>query len=255
MSIRQKQRGSTISKTVIPTQMAVAVDLVVLTVRENKLCALVVERGIEPYKGRLALPGGFVRDGEDLDQAALRELHEETGLSGTFDLDRAASGKRTNAIYLEQLRTYGTPKRDPRQRVIAVAYLALAPNLPLPKAGGDAQEASWEPVSKLLETRLAFDHARILEDGCERAAAKLEYTTLATRFCAPTFTISELRSVYDVVWNSKLEQGNFARKVANVPGMVIATDAFVQSEAGRPARLYRAGPAHVLHPPILRAHE
>jgi 8-oxo-dGTP diphosphatase len=133
---------------------AVTVDLVVLTVRSDALCALLVRRGEAPFLGRWALPGGFVRVSESVDAAAARELAEETGVTG---------------LHLEQLATYGEPRRDPRMRVVSVAYLALAPDLPVPVAGTDAAAASWVPVSEV--SSLAFDHARILSDGVERARA------------------------------------------------------------------------------------
>lgn len=213
------------------------VDLVILTVREDDLHVLVVERGNEPYRGRLALPGGFLRTDEDPDDAASRELGEETGLDGT-------------RLHLEQLRTYGAPDRDPRGRVITIAYLTIAPSLPVPIAGSDARAARWEPVH--TRTSLAFDHDEILADGLERARAKLEYTTLATMFCADTFTIGELRRVYEVVWGIPLDPRNFNRKVTNTNGFVVPTGTTRSPETGRPAALYRRGPATILHPPMLR---
>ena len=145
---------------------AVTVDIALLTIRGGELCALVVRRGEAPYRGRWALPGGFVLPDEDIEAAAFRELREETGLAGGF--------------HLEQLRTYGAPKRDPRMRTVSVAHLALAPDLTSPVAGTDAAAADWRPVEALLATRpgLAFDHAQILGDALERARAKLEYTCL-----------------------------------------------------------------------------
>ena len=213
------------------------VDLVILTVREDDLHVLVVERGNEPYRGRPALPGGFLRTDEDPDDAARRELGEETGLDG-------------GRLHLEQLRTYGDPGRDPRGRVITVAYLAIAPSLPTPVAGSDASAARWEPVR--AAGSLAFDHEEILADGLERARAKLEYTTLATMFCAEEFTIGELRRVYEVVWGIPLDPRNFNRKVTNTDGFVVPTGATRSPETGRPAALYRRGPAAVLHPAMLR---
>ncbi|HTX00049.1 MAG TPA: NUDIX hydrolase [Acidimicrobiales bacterium] len=132
-----------------PGDVSVAVDLVILTLRDEELSALLVRRGIAPYKGRLALPGGFVLAGEDLTDAARRELEEETGLA-------AAS------VHLEQLATYGGPRRDPRGRVISVAYLALTPRLPEPMAGGDAAAAHWSAVDELLgeRSRLASTTSR-----------------------------------------------------------------------------------------------
>src|SRR5260370_42223034 len=188
----------------------VTVDLVLFTIRGGTLRALAVRRSSEPFKDRLALPGGFVRPDENLDQAARRELEEETGLRGRL-------------IHLEQLGTYGDRARDPRQRVVTVACPALAPDLPGPVAGGDAARADWVEVSELLRSRprLAFDHSQILRDGLDRARSKLEYTPLATAFCAPEFTIAELRRVYEIVWDTELDPRNFHLKVTGTSGFVI----------------------------------
>jgi 8-oxo-dGTP diphosphatase len=224
--------------------VAVTVDVVALTVRDGRLCVLLVERGGPPYAGWRALPGGFVRQ-ETLDAAALRELAEETGLRPGEDA--------LAQVHLEQLRTYGDPARDPRMRVVSVAYLAFAPSLPDPRAGGDASGAFWVPVDEA--GGLAFDHAAILADGLDRARAKLEYTPLATAFVGPEFTIGDLRAVYAAVWGEELHAGNFHRKVLSVPGFVDSTGATTGrgGERGGPrARLYRAGDAQLLHPPLLR---
>lgn len=220
---------------------AVTVDLVVLTVRDDDLQALVVRRGAPPYEGRLALPGGFVHVDEDIETAARRELHEETGL-------------RLGDVHLEQLATYGQPRRDPRMRVVSVAHLALAPELPAPVAGSDAAGADWRPVGELLDSprRLAFDHARILRDGVDRARAKLEYTPLAASFCQEPFTVGELRRVYEVVWGEDLDPRNFHRKVTGAPGFLVETGGTTTRQGGRPAQLYRRGPAALLMPPMLR---
>jgi ADP-ribose pyrophosphatase YjhB (NUDIX family) len=224
--------------------IAVTVDVVALTIRDGRLSVLLVERGAPPYAGHRALPGGFVKE-ETLDTAALRELGEETGLTpGQGELDR---------VHLEQLKTYGDPGRDPRMRVISVAYLAFAPQLPEPTAGSDAARAYWVPVDEAKD--LAFDHDTILADGLERARAKLEYTPLATAFTHPEFTIGELRQVYAAVWGEDLHAGNFHRKVLSVPGFVESTGATTSrgGERGGPKpKLYRAGDARLLHPALLR---
>jgi 8-oxo-dGTP diphosphatase len=219
-------------------QLYLAVDLAILTVRDNLLQTLVIERANQPYQGRAALPGGFLRAGEDLRDAAERELAEETGLDGTV-------------LYLEQLATYGTPDRDPRGRVVSVAYLAIAPDLPIPTAGSDARTARWAPAAAIGPT-LAFDHTQILGDAVERARTRLEYTTLAAAFCGPTFTIGDLRNIYDVVWNTPLDPRNFNRKVAHTDGFVEPVGAKRTPGTGRPAALYRRGPAQTLNPPLLR---
>lgn len=219
--------------------VAVTVDLVVLTLRGGELHVLLVERGGEPFRGRLALPGGFVRPDETLDAAAVRELAEETGL-------RDVPG------HLEQLRSYGDPARDPRMRVVSVAYLALAPDLPEPAAGTDAADARWVPVARASGERLAFDHRGILADGVERARAKLEYTSLATAFCAPEFTVADLRAVYEAVWGAALDPRNFHRKVTSTPGLLVDTGRTRTEGRGRPATLYRAGDARTLQPPFTR---
>ncbi len=219
---------------------SVTVDVVALTIRARTLCALVVRRGEAPHRGRWALPGGFVEIDEDLAPAASRELAEETGVT---------------VGDLEQLATYGAPKRDPRGRTVSVAHLAVIPWAPEVQAGSDAADAEWRPVESLLRPRaLAFDHRTILADGVERARSKLEYTDLATRFVPELFTVTELREVYDVIWGSELDPGNFHRKV------VSATDGFVRETGerreggtGRPARLFRAGPGTRLNPPLARS--
>ena len=235
---------------------AVTVDLVVLTVRESRLSALMIRRGEEPYAGRTALPGGFVRPGESLGEAAERELAEETGLA---DLP----------VHLEQLATYGAVDRDPRMRVVSVAYLALAPDLPSPTAGGDAADAHWVPVADLLpdlfpnaleteEARkseraaFAFDHEQILVDGVERARSKLEYTPLAAAFCPPEFTVGELRRVYEAVWGVALDPRNFHRKVTGTPGYVLPSGGTTTRQGGRPAQLFKRGDVTLLNPPMLR---
>jgi 8-oxo-dGTP diphosphatase len=220
---------------------AVTVDLVVFTIRDDELCVLTIRRGATPFRGRWALPGGFVHDDEGLVDAARRELAEETGLDEL-------------PVHLEQLATYGAPRRDPRMRVVSVAYLALAAELPDPSAGTDASDARWRPVIDLLSgsSRLAFDHDEILGDGLERARAKLEYSPLATAFCSEEFTVAELRHVYEVVWGTELDPRNFHRKVTGSSGFLAPTGRRTTRNGGRPAQLYRRGNATLLNPPISR---
>jgi 8-oxo-dGTP diphosphatase len=220
---------------------SVTVDLVLFTIRDETLCALMVRRGREPFRSRWALPGGFVEEDEDLPDAARRELEEETGLEDP-------------RVHLEQLATYGAPGRDPRGRVVSIAYLALAAELPDPAAADDAADAEWRPVNELLArgVRLAFDHRRILEDGLERARAKLEYSPLATAFCAREFTVAELRRVYEIVWGVELDPRNFHRKVTGSANFLVPTGKSTTRNGGRPAQLYRRGRVTLLNPPIAR---
>ena len=225
-----------------PPAVLLAVDLVILTLRGARLHVLLVERGIEPYLGAMALPGGFLGDQrEDIEAAARRELAEESGLDAS-------------TLHLEQFGVYGAPWRDPRGRVISIGYLAIAPRLPEPVAGTDAAGACWTPVDHVLDGRvtLAFDHRRIVADGVERARSKLEHSTLATAFCERTFTISDLQQVYEAVWGVRLDPRNFYRKVQSTRGFIVAAGPARKPETGRPARLFRAGPRTVLYPPMAR---
>ncbi|MEU4192955.1 NUDIX domain-containing protein [Kribbella sp. NPDC026611] len=229
--------------------VGLATDLVILTVRDGRFEVLLIRRGIPPYQHRWALPGGFVRPGEDLETTARRELAEETGLTG-----ERLPGEQGGRIHLEQVATYGAPDRDPRGRVVSVAYLALVPDLPAPVAGSDAAAASWVEVSDVLAdpARLAFDHHRILTDAVERARAKLEYSPLATAFCPDAFTISELRGVYEAVWGTPLDPRNFHRKVTKTTNFVTPTGQTTTRDGGRPAQLFHRGTATTLHPPMTR---
>ncbi|MFL6169194.1 MAG: NUDIX hydrolase [Ornithinibacter sp.] len=240
----------------------VTCDLVVLSVRTGALHVLLVRRGGEPFAGRLALPGGFVEIDENLEDAAYRELGEEAGV-GRDD------------VILEQLAAYGEPGRDPRQRVVSVAWLALGADLPEPTAGSDAASAEWVPVAAALGAgeageaggarrtggagqasdageALAFDHHRILADGVERARAKLEDTGYAAALCGEAFTVADLHAVYEAVWGIELDKGNFHRKVTGVEGFLTPTGEVREGGRGRPARVYRGDPRATLSPPILR---
>ena len=234
----------TTSPATLPGRAAasVTVDLVIFTVRQDDLHVLLITRGNEPFRGRPALPGGYVRDAETLDEAARRELAEETGIDAT-------------QLHLEQLRTYGSPGRDPRGRVITVAYLALSPDLPAPRAGTDAQAARWAPVTAVLSSpaALAFDHAAILREALEKARSQLEYTTAAAAFCSEPFSISDLRRIYEAVWGISLDPSNFRRKVTRAEQFIEPTGGHRHPRTGRPAALYHRGPARLLYPPLLRS--
>ena len=223
----------------VSTRFALTIDLVVLTVRSDTLYVLVRDRGSAPFAGRSALPGGFVAESEDLPTAAFRKLSNATGLP-------------RDTTHLEQLASYGAPDRDPRGRVVTIAYLALLPWAAIPPAG--VRDARWRPAPELLADprTLAFDHHRILSDGVERARSKLEYSSLAAEFCPAEFTIAQLRRVYEAVWGARVDPRNFHRKVTGTDGFVVATDRYTDGDRGRPARLYRKGPASSLHPPLLR---
>lgn len=217
-------------------RVAVTTDLVVLTVREQRLSALIWRRNKSPYEGCWSLPGGFIQLDEDLPAAAARMMAERAGLADV-------------RIHLEQLATYGYPDRDPRQRVVSVTYLGLAPDLP---ASSRAQ-VLWEPVDELIRhDHPAFDHRRILLDGVERARAKLEYTSLAAAFCPAEFTVAELRRVYEIVWGTPLDPRNFHRKVTGADRFLLPTGRTTTRDGGRPAQLYSRGDAEQLRPPMLR---
>lgn len=216
----------------------VTVDIVCLTVRDGRFEVLLVERGGDPFKGKLALPGGFVHPDEDLDRAARRELREETGI--------------TAPAFLEQLGSYGDPKRDPRGRIVSVAYLAIAPNLGEATGGSDAASADWHEANPLLRGRnkLAFDHRQILRDAVERTRGKLEWSPIAPDFCRREFTIGELREVYEAVWGKPLDPGNFHRKVTRAEDFLHRIDRTTARGGGRPAQLFAKGRAERIHPPL-----
>ena len=214
--------------------VAVTVDVAVFTIRGDALQVLLIQRGGEPYLGAWALPGGFVRPDEDLDEAAARELAEETGL-------------RPGGWHLEQLGSYGAPERDPRMRVVTVAYWAICSDLPGLRGGGDALAAALTPLERIEcgDVRLAFDHERIVRDAVERTRSKLEYTALAARFCPPEFTLAQLRRVYETVWNTRLDPGNFQRGVQESGAFEKHVEAppAPQSGRGRPAALWSVSAA------------
>lgn len=212
---------------------AVTVDIVILSVVDGELLVLLIERKDKPFKKAWALPGGFKRPDETLDEAARRELREETGV----DAPR----------HLSQFGAYGDPKRDPRGNVVTVGYLAVTPEVGGIMAGTDASDARLWPVAGVLagDVTLAFDHARILADAVERAAVDLESSDLATAFVGPTFTLTELQRVYEAVWDDGLDTANFRRSLAGSPDATYVEPTGVRAESGgrggRPPELFAAG--------------
>jgi 8-oxo-dGTP diphosphatase len=238
-----------------PPKFHVAVDYVVLTIRDDRLCALLVRRVAATDASTYALPGGFVGREEELEDAAERELLEETRI-------------RIAPSFSEQLRTYGAVARDDRGRVVSVAFLAVTPDPGDPVSGTDAASAAWVPVESILagEVPLEFDHADILRDGIKRAGDKLEYTGLALAFCPDEFTLPQLQKVYETIWGRELNRRNFYRDVTDARSFIEPVEGGgadakrTSHERGRPARLYRRresalpdGPATVLeHQPVRR---
>jgi 8-oxo-dGTP diphosphatase len=235
-------------------KLAVAVDTMVLTVRDEALKVLLVRRAARHHRGEWALPGGFVGTEEPLDDAARRELLEETGLE-------------LSPTYVEQFHAYGDPGRDDRadRRVISVAYLAIQPSLPDPVAGTDAADVAWAPVEQVLDGSipLAFDHRDIVTQAVARVREQLRYTALATAFVADEFTESELRAVYNAVWGLReapLDVRNFHRSLHMLyPPVIDRLQSKRAGERGRPASLLsrsewvrQSGPTTPLERPIAR---
>jgi 8-oxo-dGTP diphosphatase len=201
---------------------AVTVDVVAFSVQNRKLSVLLIQRAVDPFARMWALPGGFVHIDEDLEAAAERELEEETGLRGA---------------YLEQLYTYGAPDRDPRGRVVSVAYFALIPsNEPIQTGGGsDVSRACWHTLEDLPQ--LAFDHAGIIHYALRRLRYKLEYSAVGFQLLPETFTLTELQQTYEIILGEELDKRNFRRRILHA-GVIEATP-HKRSGEGRPARLYR----------------
>jgi 8-oxo-dGTP diphosphatase len=201
---------------------SVTVDLVIFALQNRELHALLVQRKRWPYEGRWALPGGFVNIDESLEQAARRELEEETGVRD---------------IYLEQLYTFGEPRRDPRTRVISVAYIALVrADRQTLRVSGESSDVRWFPVGR-LPGPLAFDHDTILATGLERLRSKLEYTTLAFQLLPEVFSILELKHIYEQILDENLDKGNFYRKIKDAN--VLEDTGLRREGRGRPTTLYR----------------
>ncbi len=201
---------------------SVTVDVVIFTLLNKELNILLVKRRRWPYEGHWAIPGGFIAMDESLDQAARRKLEEKTGVRD---------------VYLEQLYTFGAPRRDPRLRVISVAYFALirAETQTL-RHSDDTEEVRWFPIRR-LPGALAFDHDHILAGAMDRLRSKLEYTTIAFQLLPEVFSILELKHIYEQILGEKLDKGNFYRKIKDVK---ILEDTGLRREGrGRPTALYR----------------
>ncbi len=201
---------------------ALTVDCVVFGMDDEDLKVMLIQRGLPPFEGEWALPGGFVRVDETLDEAARRELEEETGL---------------HKVFLEQLYTFGAVDRDPRERVVSVAYYALVKlGDHRVQAATDAREAAWFPVHDAPS--LAFDHAEILGEALARLRGKLSYQPIGFELLPKKFALSQLQHVYEVVLERELDKRNFRKKVL-ATGLLVETDEVQQDVAHRAARLYR----------------
>jgi len=201
---------------------SVTTDIVIFTVENAILKVLLIKRKDAPFKGCWALPGGFVRIDESADDCALRELEEETGIRD---------------IYLEQLYTFSEPGRDPRERVISVAYFALSPCQGLSvQAGTDADDAAWQDIDAL--PKLAFDHQDIIEKARERLTAKMEYSTLGLMFMPDEFTLSEVQGLYEIVSGQERDKRNFRKWLLSLD-VIEETGGMKASGAHRPAKLYK----------------
>ena len=212
---------SSASKPFVPPQVSVAVDCVVFGIDDGALKVLLIERGADPFRGTWALPGGFVLEGESLEQAARRELLEETGV---------------DELYLEQLYTFGEPKRDPRGRVIAVAYYALVKLRNYrTNPSTDARQATWFKVSELPP--LAFDHAGIVDCARERLRGKVRYQPIGFELLPDKFTLTELQKLYETILERELDKRNFRKKILSMD-LLEDTGEIQKGVAHRAARLY-----------------
>jgi len=201
---------------------ALTVDCVVFGFDEAELKVLLIRRGIAPFKGKWALPGGFVRVDETVDDAARRELLEETGLTNVF---------------LEQLYTFGAVNRDPRERVVSVAYYALVKLSEHPAAGAsDASDAAWFPIAE--KSALAFDHSEILETALTRLRGKVRYEPLGFELLPAKFTLSQLQRLYEAVLQTPLDKRNFRKKILAMD-LLLPLKEQARTGAHRPAQLFR----------------
>ena len=201
-------------------KLSVTTDIVIFSIINNDLKVLLVKRGVVPFKGKWALPGGFVKMEEDIEQCAKRELLEETGVTEN---------------YLEQLYTFGDPKRDPRGRVITVAYFALinAEKVSL-NPTTDVSEAKWFSCSKL--PILSFDHKKIIDYALQRIKWKFEYTPIAFSLLPKKFTMTQLQKIYEIVFKKKFDKRNFRKKVLSFD--ILKQEEIKKGVSYRPPQLY-----------------
>jgi 8-oxo-dGTP diphosphatase len=202
------------------TKLQITVDIVLFTILERQLHVLLIRRLAEPFRGSYALPGGFVLENESVDEAAHRELQEETGVE---------------KVFLEQLYTFGEPNRDPRGRVITVAYYALVANSHILRSGTDAADAAWFSLDKLPP--VAFDHQSIIEYAQQRLRNKLDYSNVGFELLPEKFTLTELQLVHEAVLGASLDKRNFRRKILQ-QGIVEPSKEW-QKTGRKPAQLYR----------------
>lgn len=202
------------------TKLQITVDIVLFTILERQLHVLLIRRLAEPFRGSYALPGGFVLENESVDEAAHRELQEETGVE---------------KVFLEQLYTFGEPNRDPRGRVITVAYYALVANSHILRSGTDAADAAWFSLNKLPP--VAFDHQNIIEYAQQRLRNKLDYSNVGFELLPEKFTLTELQLVHEAILGANLDKRNFRRKILQ-QGIVEPSKEW-QKTGRKPAQLYR----------------
>ncbi|HEY3342865.1 MAG TPA: NUDIX domain-containing protein [Anaerolineae bacterium] len=202
------------------SEISVTVDIVIFTLREGDLQVLLVKRKNAPFQGQWAIPGGYVEPNESLEDAATRELFEETHVQG---------------MHIEQLYTFGDPGRDPRGRVVTVAYFALVPAPVAVQAGDDAAEAQWKSVNHLPV--IAFDHNQIVNYALKRLRYKVEYSAVAFHLLPPEFTLSDLQQTYEIVLAETLDKRNFRRRILQAE--VLEETGSYRTHEGRPAKLYR----------------
>lgn len=202
------------------TKLQITVDIVLFTILDRQLHVLLIRRLAEPFRGSYALPGGFVLEDESVDAAANRELQEETGVE---------------KVFLEQLYTFGEPKRDPRGRVITVAYYALVSSSHILRSGTDAADAAWFALNRL--PHLAFDHLSIIEYAHQRIANKLDYSNVGFELLPKKFTLTELQLVHEAILGESLDKRNFRRKILQKD--IVEPSKEWQKTGRKPAQLYR----------------